>query len=296
MNSQVRAWIILSAALLASSIIFGWLLRDAFYLSWPGALLVGALFVASIIAAVLPAALKKQMIRSLPDDMMPVVVQPADFPQLDRAAVEKYTDELRALGFTSLCDYGVHSPTVELTKVFARAMVHDEHGCIAEINQYFASARPLPVSVTVQSFFGDEPPRLTLPAVPNAPLPAPGASQTQTLDEGDFWIYTTHNHPPHTLWKLLRRARMMGRRMPGANAQELLRQHLTDRAKIAALLRVPPSRDLTIEHYFAWGHYLRQMHRQQLQYTNFYMALPRAYFDDRNEWWGELNTQMQKAQ
>ena len=228
------------------------------------------------------------MLKSLPADLVPVPANPDDFPLLDRAKLEEITAELLSLGFMQLCDYSMSSDSVKGATSFARDMLHDGHDCFVEINQYFPPGKAWPMSAHFKSFFGDAPRRVIFEAHSHAPLPSPGAPSEQIVPDVDFWHYTTHNQRPYLLGRLWRHPRLIGRRLCGVAPSELFRRHLAEREKVAARVELPLARDLSIEHYFMWSHWMLGVYRQQLQRTNFYFALPRAFFDRRDEWWGEL--------
>ncbi len=287
MKKTTNAWAVTLIVFFFCIAVFGWMAHDAFHLAWFSAALVGLSFFLLIVALVWPPTVKEQILKSLPADAVPVPVSPDNFPLLDRAKLDEITTELQSLGFVFLCDYSVNNDLVKTSTAFARVMLHDEQHCIVEINQFFPLGKAWPASVHFQSFFGDGPQRMTFEARKPAPLPMPGAPQ-EKLPDAEFWRYVTHNQRPFFLSRLWRHPRFIGRRMRGASPSKLLRTHLSDREKIAARLELPLARDLSIEHYFTWCHWIRGVYRQQLRGTNFYLAVPRAFFDRRDEWWGEL--------
>lgn len=283
-----RLWLLrIYTACVATYIIYDAVRRgDPWSAVWGlGSMLIFFFF---FLAVLFPPIFKQALIKALPADAMPVPVSPDDFPLLDRAKLESFGAELQELGFVALCDFSMSSEALKNATAFARVMLHDEQGCIVEINQYFPQGKAWPMSVAFQSFFGEGPRRMAFEAPNPAPVPMPGAPVEETLPDAEFWQYVTHNQRAYFQSRLWRNPRFLGRRMRGAAPSELWLQHLSDREKIAARLKLPFVRDLSIEHYFLWCRWMRGVYRRQFRRTNFYLAVLRACFDRRDAWWGEL--------
>ena len=280
MKHSQRVWLLrIYIALVAAYLIY-----DAVWRGHAAAALFGIGVTLVVFALIFPPIAKQAILKAFPADAVPLPVSPDDFPLLDRAQLQTLTAKLQELGFVALCDYSTNSSGASAS-FFARVMLHDEQHCIVEINQPFPQGKAWPMSVQFQSFFGDGPQRTTFE---RSPLPSPGAPLEKPLPDTNFWRYTTHNQRPYFLARLWRHPRFIGRRMRGGAPSELWLMHLADREKIAARLDLPLARNLSIEHYFTWCHWIGGVYRGRLQRTNFYLALPRAFFDGGDQWWGEL--------
>lgn len=251
------------------------------------------LLVLFAIVLLVPYLFKLQLLKTLSDDMAIAVAKVDDFPLLDRARLQTLDTELNALGFSPVQDYTLHHPTTKIVPVFARAYLHTDSTCYAEVGQYFSVAKPQPMTLVFISYFGEGPPHQSpFEGVSRAaPLPAPGASETDGLEWQSathaIWSYATTDAPHRTFLRVLRRPRSLSRRMQ-AGPRAMYEQHLADRAKIEARLQLPVAGELTFQRYFNWAIRARRAYRWQARHQNIYLALLRAFFNKSDTWWGDL--------
>jgi hypothetical protein len=277
----MRQWIARSIIV----ICLAWVVFDAIRSGQPLLILIYLCSSAFFFAVMVPPASKRVLVAAMAGDVVPVRARLDDYPQFDRAQMEEKTRELEALGFSQLGDFSLQGKSVKNVSIFARLLVNADGDCFAEVHQQ-AVAKLLPVTVTLFSFFGEGPPVGAVAPHPiGAPLPSPSSDESPPV-EG--WSYATINVKSSVILRMLRHPRGLSRRMLGATPEQLLRQHLADREKIAARLQLPITQGLNFQRYFNWSVLLRRLYRYQLRRMNSYVAFFRALFANRNEWWGAL--------
>lgn len=206
-----------------------------------------------------------------------------EFPRLDRARVELFSQQWQDLGF-ELCGafaVGFKNPA------FSLLLRHPTEGAIAEISQVFALKTALPVKCAVLSFWGDarDLERLSsdLEREQNtSPLSSPeGASRQPERVVGEdellVWSYATHNRAPNGYWKVLRYSRVLGTRLaPDTSPAELWRVHLERRAFLDERIPAPRIEDDLVRVLQSHAVVLTQLWRTRCRRTPFWRFLARA--------------------
>jgi hypothetical protein len=147
---------------------------------------------------------------------------PAQFPNLDRPALDRYTTELEAQGFARILDFSIVADSPNHPASFCRLLAHQRHLCFAEVTQFFPNGQaPMPLKWGV----------------------------TSTL--GDGWTLTFSDRKPLAFASLTRRARALGVSMPLAGTAELLGAFLKMRSQICLDLQLTPSSDLSLDAFTA---------------------------------------------
>jgi len=226
------------------------------------------------------------------------VGRPTEVPYLDLMALERATEEIKALEFVEAGDYVTFSretarvqsrpsplaspiaqdelpPDPMETAGFCRVFLHERERCIAKIIASTVipnNGRPV-VTVFLRSFlsFADAP------------------------DGGEIWSYATsdlqHRPTADAISKLWRRLRSLGTRLPNTPVRELWRVHLRRRAEVAQVARLHWNRATLRESLDSEARASHNIRACFAQLTPFKMArLLRRYKRERKttEWLGEL--------
>ena len=91
--------------------------------------------------------MKGRVLKNMPTSYSFPPASPAQFPALDSAALERYTQEFESMGFVRLLDFSLVSNAAQPIPSFCRLYVHSRYHCFGEISQVFPRGnppRPLP--------------------------------------------------------------------------------------------------------------------------------------------------------
>jgi hypothetical protein len=191
-------------------------------------------------------------------EFLPATVD--QYKALDTQALERWTKEFTALGFTHLMDYRVDTEIENYARGFARLFVHPEQHCFGEINQGFASGgQASPMGCNLSSY----------------------------LEDG--WSFSTGNRRPSSTLYLLRRPKGLWVSRPDEPPEELLRVHLKRRKKIADDLGLEILTDTTAESYFDHERQAALDRKAAVQGRSFIRVSLDLWLFDRNpkfEWMG----------
>ena len=197
----------------------------------------------------LPLALKQRVLKSLPTSFAFPPATPLQFPKLDTAALDRYTQEFEKLGFVRLLDFSLVSDAPKAVPTFCRLVVNTRHHCFGEFSQAFPSGKtPLEFKCSI----------------------------TGCLDDG--WSLTFSDRKPMAASSLLRRKRAPAVSMPEATPYELLNAFLEMRNRICQELGIGPVKDDTTEAYFARVQGSLSELREVVKQKHFSTAIPRLYW------------------
>jgi hypothetical protein len=166
--------------------------------------------------------LKSLILSMLPKEQKFVPTSIEAFGGLDRQEIERYTDEIKGLGFSHLLDYTIEANYTTKMVGFARLFGHESQYCFAEINQVIPEGVPAtPVRMVIVSRFND------------------GWSLSSTDRKADA-ITTLIGRRPKNLWVS----------RPGQNTDVIYREHLELRNRITRDIGVQSIRKTGQEYYF----------------------------------------------
>jgi hypothetical protein len=173
----------------------------------------------------------------------------AQFPQLDKAALERYTQEFESMGFVRLLDFSLVSNRANPIPSFCRLFAHTHHHCFAEVGQLFPRGKsPLPLKCSIQS----------------------------VLENG--WSLGFSDRVPKAAGAMLRRKKAMSVSMPAATTSELLQAFLQMRDQVCQDLGISPMRDDSLEAYIAKTQTAAADMRDAVQQKNFATAVSNYYY------------------
>jgi hypothetical protein len=174
---------------------------------------------------------------------------PAQFPLLDTAALDRYTQEFESLGFVRLLDFSLVSNAPNPIPIFCRLFAHPRHHCFGEVSQIFPRGKsPLPLKCSLQS----------------------------SLQNG--WGMSFSDRKPQAAGSLIRRKKALGICMPGATTSELLQAFIQTRDQVCQDLGISPMRDDTLEAYIARVQLSATEMRDAVQEKNFVTAVSHVYY------------------
>ena len=167
--------------------------------------------------------LKKKIVRSVPGQYSFPSAVPEQYPMLNRAALDRYTGDFEALGFTRLGDYSLApSDPSKSVPVFVRLFSHPRQQCFAEVGQVFPPGKaPLPFGCAVMSSLEDD------------------------------WKVTVADRKPLPAQVLIRLPRSLSRSFPGMPAASLFEKFIQFRSQICADLGIRPLSNSTLQDYIA---------------------------------------------
>jgi hypothetical protein len=152
-----------------------------------------------------PADLKDRMLGGLPETLEFGQAYPDQFPHLDRARLQEWTEALQELGFRWVSDFRPSNMPEGAPAAMARLFIHDEERCYAEVGQVFPlRALPPPLQCSIFSVVGTAP--------------------------DNAWRLATNTVPPDGAAYLLRRPWSFWTRHPDMAPGDLFRTHLARRA------------------------------------------------------------------
>lgn len=200
---------------------------------------------------------KLLLMRSIPDKLVFEPIQLEALPHVDIEALNAYTRNLEALGFTKLYDSQLAGSVSCVTRLFS----HLEHRCFADVSQLVGQ---MPMSCSVIS----------------------------TLEQ-DWTLSTTDRSTDQisaTAYAFLRQPRSLGVYKPGAETQQLLQSHLTFRQQMTADLHLQVLPDVSLEAFLEIGQRGRTGQKQALWRKSILLGLvERLLFslNPKTEWLGE---------
>jgi hypothetical protein len=160
-------------------------------------------------------SLRKQFLAVLPDSLKITQANAVDYPSLDRAKLEDYTESLSLQGFEHIIDFGAREVFSDRSKEipgFSRLLINFDTNCYALLIQtFFPQKGTTPVYCTIASELSSG---WTLV---NTNVP----TESATL----FW-----RHKPQEVWFAT----------PDASAVQLYRDHLNFRSQMQADLNIHP--------------------------------------------------------
>ena len=173
---------------------------------------------------------------------------PAQFPSLDTAALERYTRDAEALGFTKLLDFSLVSDRKNPIPSFCRLFVHTRHHAFCEVHQVFPHGKsPLAMRCAVQSY----------------------------LQDG--WTISYSDAKPQAASSLIRRPKALGVCQPGTPISELLNQLIKMRDQVCIDLGIHVINDDSFEAYTAKVQKSADDMRQAVKNKNFVTGVPQVY-------------------
>jgi hypothetical protein len=219
---------------------FAWLLLLGFLMLWRFGSWIHVLFTF--------ATMKSRVLKKLPASYSFPPATPAQFPALDLDALERYTREFEAMGFTRLLDFSLVTNTSSHPPSFCRLFAHTRHHCFGELSQLFPKGKaPLPLKCSIQS----------------------------CLQNG--WTLGFSDRKPQAVGSLLRRKKALGVSMPEVTSSELLAAFLKMRDQICLDLGISPVNDDSLQAYIdKMQRSLGEM-REAVQEKNFVKGVPEVY-------------------
>ncbi len=193
--------------------------------------------------------LKGRVIKNMPTSYTFPPATPAQFPLLDTAALDRYTQEFESMGFVRLLDFSLVSNAPNPIPSFCRLFAHRRYHCFGEVSQLFPRGKsPLPLKCSIQS----------------------------SLENG--WTLAFSDRKPQAASSMLRRKKGLGICMPGATTSELLHSFLMMREQICQDLGISPKKDDSLEAYIAKTQLAATDMRDAVQQKNFATAVSHVYY------------------
>jgi hypothetical protein len=192
---------------------------------------------------------KRRIVNNMPTSYTFPPATPAQFPLLDTAALERYTQEFESMGFVRLLDFSLVSNAPNPIPSFCRLFAHTRHHCFGEVSQLFPRGKsPMPLKCSIQS----------------------------SLENG--WSLGFSDRKPQAASAMIRRKKALGTSMPGASTSELLQAFLRMREQICQDLGISPLRDDSLEAYVAKTQLAATDMRDAVEQKNFATALSHFYY------------------
>jgi hypothetical protein len=194
-------------------------------------------------------SMKRRVIKNMPTSYTFPPATPAQFPLLDIAALERYTQEFESMGFVRLLDFSLVSNRTNPIPSFCRLFAHTRHHCFAEVNQIFPQGKsPMPLKCSIQS----------------------------VLENG--WSLGFSDRKPQAASAMIRRRKALGVSMPEARTSELLQAFLQMRDQVCQDLGISPMRDDSLEAYIAKTQAAATDMRDAVQQKSFATAVSNYYY------------------
>jgi hypothetical protein len=172
----------------------------------------------------------------------------SQFPLLDVAALDRYTRELEAMGFTRLLDFSLVSDASMSIPNFCRLFVHTRQHCFATVRQFFPKGKsPMALSFGLES----------------------------CLQNG--WTLGFANNKPQATSSLIRRPKAIGVCMPEATSSDVLQAFLKMRDQVCLDLGISPVNDDTLEAFIAKTQRTATEAREAVKQKSFATGLPEVY-------------------
>ena len=194
-------------------------------------------------------SMKRRVINNMATSYAFPPATPAQFPLLDKAALERYTQEFEGMGFVRLLDFSLVSDRPNPIPSFCRLFAHTRNHCFAEVSQLFPRGKaPLPLKCSIQSI----------------------------LENG--WSLGFSDRKPQAAGAMIRRRKALSVSMPAATTAELLQAFLQMREQVCQDLGISPMRDDSLEAYIAKTQAAMTDMRDAVQQKNFVTAVSNYYY------------------
>lgn len=194
-------------------------------------------------------SMKRRVLNNMPTAFSFPPATPAQFPLLDTAALDRYTQEFEGMGFVRLLDFSLVSNRPNPVPSFCRLFVHTRNHCFGEATQLFPRGKsPMPVKCSIQSY----------------------------LENG--WTLAFSDRKPQATSSLIRRRKALSVCMPAATTSELLHSFLQMRDQVCQDLGISPMRDDTLEAYIARVQLSATEMREAVQQKNFAVGISHIYY------------------
>jgi hypothetical protein len=165
---------------------------------------------------------KDSMIKTIPNTIRYVPTKIENFPNLDIATLNKYTQELIYLGFQPMVDITLEAQGGISTPGFARIFFHPQYYCFAEVAEMFPT---------------------------NKNLSKPMKAGFITHFEND-WSYGSTDRDPDSASYMIRRPKRLGVSYPNRRISEIFQAHLLQVQTISQNLNCPVIPINSLEEYF----------------------------------------------
>jgi hypothetical protein len=193
--------------------------------------------------------LKGRVLKNMPTSYSFPPATPAQFPALDTAALERYTQEFESMGFVRLLDFSLVSNAAQPIPSFCRLYAHTRYHCFGEISQVFPRGNaPRPLACSIQS----------------------------VLQDG--WTVTFSDRKPMAAGSMIRRRKALSVSMPGTASSALLQAFVQMRDQVCQDLGISVIKDDTLEAYIAKVQRTAADMRDAVQEKNFATAVSHVYY------------------
>ena len=193
--------------------------------------------------------LKGRVLKNMPTSYSFPPATPAQFPALDTAALERYTQEFESMGFIRLLDFSLVSNAPQPIPSFCRLYAHTRYHCFAEIGQIFPRGKaPLALACSIQS----------------------------VLQDG--WTLTFSDRKPLAAGSMIRRRKALSVSMPGTATSALLQAFVQMRDQVCQDLGISLMKDDTLEAYIAKVQRTAGDMREAVKEKNFATAVSHVYY------------------
>ena len=252
MTVRTRLWLLKVAHLLVGSAGYLLLLQFCPHFQWMWLVVLAGLFLwrfgGLLEALITLLTVKGRVLKNMATSYSFPPATVSQFPLLDVAALDRYTRELEALGFTRLLDFSLVSDSSLSIPNFCRLLVHTRHHCFATVRQFFPKGKgPMALS------FGFE----------------------SCLQNG--WTLGFANNKPQATSSLIRRPKAIGVCMPEAAPSEVLQAFLKMRDQVCLDLGISPVNDDTLEAFIAKTQRTATEAREAVKQKSFATGLPEVY-------------------
>jgi hypothetical protein len=194
-------------------------------------------------------SMKRRVLNNMPTAYSFPPATPAQFPLLDTAALDRYTQDFEGMGFVRLLDFSLVSNSPNPVPSFCRLFVHTRNHCFGEVSQLFPRGKsPMPLKCSIQSY----------------------------LQNG--WSLSFSDRKPLAAGSLIRRKKAPSVCMPAATTSELLHSFLQMRDQVCQDLGISPMRDDTLEAYIARVQLSAAEMREAVQQKNFAAGISHIYY------------------
>ena len=194
-------------------------------------------------------SMKRRVLNNMPTAYSFPPATPAQFPLLDTAALDRYTQDFEGMGFVRLLDFSLVSNSPNPVPSFCRLFVHTRNHCFGEVSQLFPRGKlPMPLKCSIQSY----------------------------LQNG--WTLSFSDRKPLAAGSLIRRKKALSVCMPAATTSELLHSFLQMRDQVCQDLGISPMRDDTLEAYIARVQFSATEMREAVQQRNFAAGISHIYY------------------
>lgn len=217
-----------------------WLLVIVFLLLWRFGSWIHVLFTF--------ATMKRRVLKNMATSFSFPPATPAQFPQLDLEALDRYTRDFERMGFERLLDFSLVSDSPTNRPIFCRLLAHRRNHCFGELSQIFPKGKlPLPLKCSIQS----------------------------CLQNG--WTISFSDRKPQAASSLLRRRKAIGICMPDTAPNDLLQAFLKMREQVCLDLGIQTVNDDTLEAYIAKMQRSASDMREAVQGKSFVKGVPEVY-------------------